>query len=107
MEKHELDLDQRIEKIADSLRTAFGGASQLTHDIVGKAIAGQIMGTDISLYMSVDSLCEAVVHKLYVDVDWILLPLHGVVHECNLWLKEKQHEVIVAKGWPLDADQSE
>lgn len=104
MEKHELDFDRRIEAIADSLRTAFGGASQLTHDIVGKAIAGQIMGTDLGQHGTVDSLCEAVVHKLYVDVDWILLPLDGVVHECNAWLKEKQHGVIVAKGWPSDGN---
>lgn len=57
------DLQRRATVILDSLCMAFGGRSQVTPDLVGRAIAGQIYNNGLTVHGTVDELVEAVLSQ--------------------------------------------
>jgi hypothetical protein len=63
------DLVQRASVIADALKTAFGGASQVPLSALACAVAGQVNNNGLGCHGTLEEVCRAVVAAFDGDDD--------------------------------------
>lgn len=78
------DLNRRASVIADSLKTAFGGASQVGPTDIGRAVAGNINNNGLNVHGTLEEVCVAVVDAFDGDGDYeTAIPIWEVVGACR------------------------
>lgn len=76
------DLKQRAKSIANALKAAFGGASQVGTTDIGRAIAGHINNNGLDVHGTLEEVCIAVMDAFWGDAD-DEIPIWAVVGACQ------------------------
>lgn len=80
------DLNRRAKAIANALKTAFGGTSQVGPTDIGRAVAGNINNNGLTVHGTLEEVCVAVVDAFIGDWDGdyeTAIPIWQVVGACR------------------------
>lgn len=77
------DIRRRASVIADALKTAFGGRSQLSTKNIGEAVAGQINNNGLTVHGTLEEVCVAVMDAIDEGHDDDDTPVDEVVGACR------------------------